>query len=211
MNNLITEIDGIPITKDDYFYMLYNRGFTRELAVNHTNSYYNVPCRSFFNSMLELKHKIDFDINDDIFSDDKKQGTKFIHNNLSKEFVSRQTAISFYRKIIDRYDLSNLGMSEIHHIFPVVYGGKNEFHNLVGVSTHIHSLLHDNSWWEQSERLCNKAVDFLCIMYWQKPFFYCCQKSVSTDNIKRGKFEVQAYIDYLLFEYMDRFRKEEIK
>lgn len=210
MNNLLNEVDEIPITKDDYFYMLYNRGFTKKLAIQHTKMYYKVPERSFFNAFIELKHKIDFDCNNDIFSVDKKQGTFFVGNNLEKDFETRQQAVRFYRTIIDRYNMLTLGKSEIHHIFPVVYGGKNTFHNLIGVSTHVHSLLHDSTWWEQDKVLCNRAIDFLCIMYWQKPFFYCCQKSVSTDNIKRGKFEVQAYIDYLLFEYMERLRKEEI-
>ena len=199
---------------DDYLYMLYHRGFTTELAIEHTERFYNIPSHTFFNNISKLDHKINFDDNDyyftgDSLDDDNRTKIRF---DLSVVYDDRSKATFNWRKIYSRFDwINTLGIDEIHHIYPVYLGGSNSFYNLIGVDKIIHSYLHD-AWWENDENLCNKAVDYLCILSWQKPAFSIIQNIYDESLDKKFmKTRFQNEICMSLMKYMENFKNDRTK
>jgi len=55
-----------------------------------------------------------------------------------------------------------LNAKDVHHIFPLVYGGDNSLQNLIHISNYTHKILHMNPL-EKIKKYCYQAIDY---MYW---------------------------------------------
>lgn len=150
----------IPIK--DYLYILEQRLYCPEYAIEYTRKFYDVDITEYIDLIF-------WEFNTDIYKyyeehhqvkvqDDKsrKWFNSYGRKRYSKFYKSYKENDKLYDLIEDRFAVSDV----IHHIYPLVYGGSNNLLNLIPVTDRFHKILHKNPY-EHEERFCFQAVDYL--------------------------------------------------
>jgi len=86
----------------------------------------------------------------------------------------------------------------IHHIHPLIFGGTNDFYNLLPVTDFNHKLLHMNPY-ENNLIACFKAVDMLAYLY-SKQMIKILYKKYFTKKIKDKGYRFQNRMWQIIFE-----------
>ena len=94
-------------------------------------------------------------------------------------------------------------VKDIHHIFPLIYGGSNNILNLVYISKFTHNVLHNNPL-ENIEKYCYQAYDYLAYLGYINGFKYLNDLYKIGDYVKSKKLMVQMYKGAIEQE-MDKF------
>lgn len=153
------------MTLHDYlWYMAYRRHFNKDLIIKHTLKYYNIDLTGIIDEYM-------YDFKYDIYEAFRQRNPLSKEDDKSREFYNTYTRKYYIKFIQNAYfvdDEDNLThhqkYSEIHHIYPLVYGGDNSLENLIHLSKFNHDLLHENPL-EDDEIQCHGAVDYLGCLY----------------------------------------------
>jgi hypothetical protein len=154
------------VTMEDYlFYLTWKRRFNEELIIKHTYNVYEVDISENINS-----HFVWYEEKRNIYQTFLNENPLTKNDDYSRQYFNSY-ARNRYLKFIDHTYFSNedclthhQDYEEIHHIFPLVYGGSNAIENLIHISHFNHGLLHENPL-EKNEKMCHQALDYLGCLY----------------------------------------------
>ncbi len=144
---------------DELIYILGNyRLLNSDEIVTHITKYYNVNEETVRNDkrLMSKIYEHDFE-------------TRYI--NLPETSYGREDFDKVRRKYVKfsdtYYDMCEISefmpKEDVHHIYPIVYGGSNHYKNLIYINGFLHSLLHENPR-EEYENCCHLAIDHLCML-----------------------------------------------
>ncbi|MDT0160477.1 hypothetical protein [Bacillus sp. AG4(2022)] len=155
-------INGIPLPMYLY-YLKERRHFNKELIISHTKKYYDIDLSDqlgdyiwCFQFNVYDKHKEELKqrkVDDgsrkyfDTYARDE------YYNFMDNAFFNEEDCLTYF-----------FNHTEIHHIHPLVYGGKSNMENLMHLNSFNHDVLHLNPL-ESEEKYCHQAVDYLGYLY----------------------------------------------
>lgn len=102
--------------------------------------YHNSHCRKFFNNTVKPNY------------------IKFINNNFQPKNLI---------KLDDMLFSETVKADVFHHIHPLIFGGTNDYYNLIPITEYNHKLLHMNPY-ETKAIKCFQAIDYLTYLYMPK-------------------------------------------
>lgn len=147
------------------WYLNNSRRFNKELAIAHTKKIYNVDLTDILNNQTyywDYKQNNYEAFTQSFNSLREDDGTRNYFNSHGRRRYER--FMSFVGFNSDDCLSDYFTYSDIHHIFPLGYGGKNNIENLIHLSNFHHDLLHQNPL-ELNETCCHMAVDYLGYLY----------------------------------------------
>jgi len=164
--NCKNNIGNIPL-KEYSYYLGEIRKFNREEIISHTTNIYNFDIREYVEKLNYY-----WTDNKNYYSDFINKFPISIKDNGTREYFdkySRPNYINFVNTYLgggfDRDCLQPfLKSSDVHHIYPLVYGGDSQLKNLIHLSTFNHNLLHENPC-EKNKIACHMGLDYLGSMY----------------------------------------------
>lgn len=176
---LIKKINGIPLFA--YLKCLNARGFNNDLVIKYTKNIYNIEISKEIDKNKNIMHFSDdtfitfYEMNPDyeLNNNDRdyfNSKTKPLFNKFSKHAGIDKNFDFFCGNFVSQIIGCGFKVSEtlktdvIHHIHPLVYGGTNNFENLLCVSRFNHEILHENPK-EDIEKYCFQAVDYLFYLW----------------------------------------------
>lgn len=161
---VIDKVGLIPIDKyiDCQSYKL----LTKEMTIAYTLRNYSVDLEEYING-LDDNIFIRYDVYK-IFNETNPLRIDYDDSRVCFQNHARNRYLKFYEKeywlhdndYLFRYMLAD----EVHHIYPLIFGGCNEITNLIFINKRNHDLLHNNPL-ENIEKYCHQAVDYLYYIY----------------------------------------------
>ncbi|OHD22840.1 MAG: hypothetical protein A2Y34_04430 [Spirochaetes bacterium GWC1_27_15] len=175
---MIERIGLIPIK--DYIRNLDLRNYGRSMIIEYTKEIYNLD----LTNELKIYEKENWNLwNGDlnIYDNFDKENPIEEPDNLSRNYFEKHAKKKFIKFIKQHEEFQEdrilpfFKVKDIHHIFPLIYGGSNKISNLLYVSRFTHDLLHINPL-ENIEKYCYQACDYLAYLGWFEGFKYLNEK-----------------------------------
>ncbi|MGD6876994.1 HNH endonuclease [Bacillus infantis] len=190
-------INGIPLPMYLH-YLKERRHFNKEIVVSHTKKYYDIDLTDQLDDYI---WSFKFNIYDKHRESFKKRKTddgsrKYFDTYARDEYYSFMDTTFFDEEDCLTYFFNH---TEIHHIHPLVYGGKSNMENLIHLNSFNHDLLHLNPL-ESEEKYCHQAVDYLGYLYTELGLRMIIQK-----------YELAKYDDRMFFSFFTTCIKQEMR
>jgi hypothetical protein len=151
---------------DEYlWYLNKRRHFNYELTVEYTKEIYGIDLSDIIMGYPFWEHDKNY------FAEYEKQyprqkearNAREYFNNYGKRYYEQFMQYAFFDLEKDCL-YSPFEKSEVHHIFPLIYGGTNDLKNLIHLNSFNHDILHENPF-EDIQECCFKALDYLGTIY----------------------------------------------
>jgi hypothetical protein len=178
------------------------------MIINYTKDIYGLDITEELKQYESEHGKLwngDFNIYDNF---DKENPVDTPDDNTRDYFVKH--AKKRFEKFIEKHEelqedrlLPLFEPKDIHHIFPLVWGGSNKLSNLIYISRFTHDLLHKNPL-ENIEKYCYQACDYLAYLGWINGFDYLDNLYNLKQHMESKKLLVQMYKG-AIEEEMDKF------
>lgn len=174
--------------KDFLNYLCSYREFTKQRSIDYINEIYNTDISEVINE-YKLLDWLEIDIYDNYrnlnpLPDNYSNDRDYFSNK------GRTYYINFIHNIGHLFDKDYLchlyNSSEVHHIYPLVYGGGNELENLIHINNFHHNLLHENPL-ENDKRFCFQAIDYL--------YYINCPWNQDKNKILNDKYSMEKVKD----------------
>lgn len=209
------QINGIPLPAYLYYFQE-RRRFSKELIISHTKKYYNIDLTD---QLEDYKWGFKFNIyekHNESFKQRKQDDgcRKFFDTYARDEYYNFMDNAFFNEEDCLTYFFNH---TEIHHIHPLVYGGKSNMENLIHLNSFNHDVLHMNPL-ESEEKYCHQAVDYLGYLYTELGVSMIIRKYELAKHDKRMFFdlfkscikqEMRAFYDYIMELNNKQTNKEE--
>lgn len=177
-----------------------SRHCNEQQAIIYTKKIYNIDL-----SLILSNQKYYWDYKINYYNEFYKTHSYPIEDDGSRKFFNIYGRKS-YEKFMDLAYFDNedcimqhMKYSDIHHIHPLCFGGKNNIENLIHINNFNHDVLHENPL-EEHEVYCHQAVDFLGCLY----------SEVMTGEIIR-KYKLVNYSEDMFVDMYKACIKEEMR
>ncbi|MGM7720705.1 hypothetical protein [Metabacillus sp. Hm71] len=161
-NNNSLYINGMSL--EGYLWYLNNkRHFNQELIIEHTKKYYDIDLTGIIGGYFyDFKDNIYETFRNNNSNNKEDDGTRKYFDSHGRRYYEKfmNQSCFFEEDCLTHHQM----YTDIHHIYPLVYGGKNNLENLIHLSKFNHDLLHENPF-EKNEEDCYRALDYLGYLY----------------------------------------------
>jgi len=192
---MLDKIGLIPM--ESYIRNLDLRNYGRSMMINYTKKIYDIDISKEIES-FEKRHGNFWNGDANVYEQYDRENPPSEKDDFSRKYFNNKQKGRFIKFIERHTELKEdrlipllFSVQDIHHIFPLVYGGSNKLLNLIYISKTSHDILHMNPL-EHIEKYCYQACDYLA---------YLGSTSLSFGFIKSG----YTYLNelYNLKEYKD--------
>jgi hypothetical protein len=163
---LIEKVGLIPI--EPYIRNLDLRCYGRDMIIKYTKNIYDLDITEEL-KIFESKHGNLWCGNLNIFNEFEENNPTKEPDDKTREWFESKQKRRFLKFAKNREEFREdrliplFPLQDIHHIFPLMYGGSNKLLNLMYISKFSHNLLHKNTL-ENIEKYCYQACDYLAYL-----------------------------------------------
>lgn len=208
---MIDKIGLIPINA--YIRNLDLRNYGSSMIVQYTKNIYELNIENELRQYEEIHGSL-WNGNLNIYDKFEKENPLSEPDDYSREYFNKYTKKQFnkFKKINIEFQEDRLvplfKPKDIHHIFPLMYGGSNKLLNLIYISKFSHDLLHENPL-EHIKKYCFQACDYLTYLGSAKGFKFLNKEYDLNKYIDNKILIVQMYKGaieeemYKFYKYID--------